>query len=461
MKRLFMMFKRLVISFLMLVLAESRSFASPEREFIQFLSRVNRILTPEIPSVRSSIPWNYARIHTVGGDEFRVVPPRQHMSHIQVNSIASLMQKPDGIRITLADFHEQVFGRIEGRRDSLVQVGFVPSSSISSPRQILSLRTDRLLTGSFKDNSYFRVSCKLDRPLIAATMYEDPLDGSFIYPKWYTPLEIAFYLQSMGEYREALALLRPWAAYSRMGFTAIPQGTYVDMRIGLAGSQTYPSNVNSINNYKFSEKEMPLRQFVESNPLLLKELESNEEIERLRNRLFQIDGRRRDVWELIDFQPGGFLQILAAYADGGTLGTSSIPVYSIESLFSDGRKLEPKYIPLSQRSLSVLQKHRTDGRMLHLDDLGYDQIELDLPLAMSRERGILTTEEVRLIRSVNFSLKSRIFYAELMRAIQDHRITDIEALRRLNNSLYSCEPLGKELKYFIQSGEVSRYLGPI
>src|SRR5690606_33033114 len=79
------------------------------------------------------------------------------------------------------------------------------------------------------------------KPKVLVTLYTPPKKDEYNPIKWFLPIEQAFLLRNLGEYRKTTGILKIWSAHSQLGLAVIPEGTEVSLRVGITSPQTFPN----------------------------------------------------------------------------------------------------------------------------------------------------------------------------------------------------------------------------
>jgi hypothetical protein len=77
--------------------------------------------------------------------------------------------------------------------------------------------------------------------IVLVTLYEDAHASVGKRPamqKWFTPIEQMFFCKTLSDYKNGVAVLNDWSAYSRFALVVIPKRTKIRMHVGVAAPQS-------------------------------------------------------------------------------------------------------------------------------------------------------------------------------------------------------------------------------
>ena len=161
----------------------------------------------------------------------------------------------------------------------------------------------------------------------AQETYEVDLNGTrmkqlspFRTAKWFLPIEQAFLLKNLHDYKNNLAIFSKWSAYSRFVVMVVPKETEVCMHIGITAPQSLIENRNI---QDILEKEGVVGYHEEIN----KRIETHKKY--LKGMGYADNNINEHLWRFCESFPGGATQIFVEFAENYYL-------YDIDAIYNVG-----------------------------------------------------------------------------------------------------------------------------
>lgn len=293
----------------------------------------------------------------------------------------------------------------------------------------------------FLEGHYATVRGVLEYPFIgisAFSMTEAALYEEGKPQRWFVPIEQVFTFKNFKDYREGLALLRLWTAYDSAVLCYIPEGTRVNMHMGMVAPQQWPTN----------------KHYTYANNYNLRLIKEWRDFLTLTSGLGKIEDPRNVYSRFNEVMIGGAFQYYIGSAEEGKL-------YLLEQLFNSPLKFASKVIVKRRGKSITIEKRQKkgdkkiyegvdykewfgdnfvdtleeklgysawmsqDGEKLHFMDDRYDSNPLQLSKVLE-DLGLLKTSEREQIESIRRELgiieDKKEEKEEVDRVIEDERV---------------------------------------
>lgn len=252
-----------------------------------------------------------------------------------------------------AQFHRLLAERVENAISNEVLKN--PSRKIPRPNyehteeSLNNPKYNDRIVKSFIEGHYFTIITRTAFPKVFVTLY--PENKNQVYVPWFVPVEQALLYQRLGEYRDAIAVLKNWEAYSKFGIAVIPEGYTLSVRVGLASPQSYLQTATSIHP-----------------ETLHQELKTQEDYVR---ECFSGPFDSSMTQSFYELLKGGGTQFYINYAYKDD--SSAIKVYPLNALYCQNDEFKSKYHRKPWKIVGTCRENH------HMIDSRYDDVRISFP----------------------------------------------------------------------------------
>lgn len=225
--------------------------------------------------------------------------------------------------------------------------------------------------------------------------------------EWFLSLDQALICSTIGEYRETVALLKNFDAYSTFGITVIPPQAYVSFRVGLTAPQYLPA----LNKNVYDRAPSPIFSYKDFTEYCCSATE------------YIIGGMKMDehsIWRFFERVEGGSTQFYFAYGYYDKLHRKPqdlgndysiiepIKVFRVDNaLYQRGKIFKPTYpskVRVSHKNLPIKAWDKATITQTHFFDDDYDKLEIKL-LNVLEDQGLITNDESNEIAGILTEMK--------------------------------------------------------